>query len=734
MKRILTILSCVLVLLLCVTCQENNIFLGDAPVQPETPSGEEDAEAFIESLAEDLVDVMSEVDVLIEGCNSMDDVAQRLATMNQIEGVEDVYISSDYLFVKSNGVNLSWSFYEETDEDADDELIDESLQACYNVIHKSDANNDEEHEILYKGISKEKLKVCIANQQAEDYERESYKEGYKKLEDNFKECGFDVTLLEGKKVSVEWFLNSIFDYNIIFLVAHGIANEKDETFIQITGDEILGETDEERNEHIKAHYRYFYQKLLDDSKKVPAVSECRDYIGFLTVKGMKVANDKERDVTYVMLSENIIPFLKGRFDNAVIFNTSCTSMYNHNFAKKLIDKGAVAYLGYNWNNSAGKEAGPEFFKNMLKGMTVKQAFDKLPYGYRVNNYKGVDAILEYEGNDNVCIVHPEAINGSAYVDGATVVLKGRAKDTNSLMKCEAAFCYSENAGDFKLGMQGVDSTYWKPFDGDWKNDVEFSVECKNLKASTKYYYRAVVKTEGNYFYSEVKSFETEESYSEFVDLGLSVLWARCNVGANRPEESGGYYAWGEKTEKDSYSMDSYSYYKYHEPDSENWFGWCEVLKYCLDSDNGNVDGLTTLQESDDVAMDSSEKIRMPSKAEFEELVKQCVWKRDSINGVWGYKVIGPNKNSIFLPASGKKEYTSLNYAVTRGIYWSNELDMEYVWPATCPSSYSAYTLEFSTGWIKDRNDYVDYGKREEKCSSAGREYGCTVRAVKEKQQ
>ncbi|MCR5362421.1 MAG: hypothetical protein K6E73_10515, partial [Bacteroidales bacterium] len=33
--------------------------------------------------------------------------------------------------------------------------------------------------------------------------------------------------------------------------------------------------------------------------------------------------------------------------------------------------------------------------------------------------------------------------------------------------------------------------------------------------------------------------------SRAVDLGLSVLWASCNVGATRPEEFGNYYAWGE---------------------------------------------------------------------------------------------------------------------------------------------------------------------------------------------
>ena len=38
-----------------------------------------------------------------------------------------------------------------------------------------------------------------------------------------------------------------------------------------------------------------------------------------------------------------------------------------------------------------------------------------------------------------------------------------------------------------------------------------------------------------------------------VDLGLSVKWAICNVGAYRPEECGSYFAWGEITEKSEYT-------------------------------------------------------------------------------------------------------------------------------------------------------------------------------------
>ena len=48
-----------------------------------------------------------------------------------------------------------------------------------------------------------------------------------------------------------------------------------------------------------------------------------------------------------------------------------------------------------------------------------------------------------------------------------------------------------------------------------------------------------------------------------IDLGLpsGTKWASCNVGSNKPEEYGDYYAWGETTTKKEYSKDNYRYYK-----------------------------------------------------------------------------------------------------------------------------------------------------------------------------
>ena len=188
------------------------------------------------------------------------------------------------------------------------------------------------------------------------------------------------------------------------------------------------------------------------------------------------------------------------------------------------------------------------------------------------------------------------------------------------------------------------------------------------------------------------------SQYEAVDLGLSVKWATHNVGATKPEEYGGYYAWGETEEKDDYSWETYI--------------WCNgsyntMTKYCTDSSYGIVDNKTVLDPEDDVAhVKWGGDWRMPTKAEQDELRTNCTWEWTSLNGVNGYKVTGPNGNSIFLPAAGYRGGTHVN---SRGLYG-------YCWSSSSVSrSGNACYLSFGDG---------DYG-----WNGSGRYCGQSVRPV-----
>ena len=130
---------------------------------------------------------------------------------------------------------------------------------------------------------------------------------------------------------------------------------------------------------------------------------------------------------------------------------------------------------------------------------------------------------------------------------------------------------------------------------------------------------------------------------EYVDLGLSVKWASCNIGASQPEYLGDLFAWGETKSKEKYEKENSLTYgkdisqtfnhEVHDAARINWRGgW-----------------------------------RMPSETEFKELISECEWDWTTVNDVKGYKVTGPNGNSIFLPTNNKN-----NLFVTTGTaYWTS---------------------------------------------------------------
>lgn len=179
----------------------------------------------------------------------------------------------------------------------------------------------------------------------------------------------------------------------------------------------------------------------------------------------------------------------------------------------------------------------------------------------------------------------------------------------------------------------------------------------------------------------------------YVDLGLpsGLKWATCNVGANTPEEYGYYFAWGEVKPKTTYNWDTYKYY-----DGSN------LTKYT------GTDSKTVLDPEDDAATANwGGAWRMPTKEEQDELRNNCTWTWTTQNGVNGYKVTGPNGNSIFLPAAGYMIEGALDCAGSNGDYWSSSLYTD--------DPRGAYGVYFDS-------DYVGWGY-------GSRCYGRSVRPV-----
>lgn len=159
---------------------------------------------------------------------------------------------------------------------------------------------------------------------------------------------------------------------------------------------------------------------------------------------------------------------------------------------------------------------------------------------------------------------------------------------------------------------------------------------------------------------------TENGY-EYVDLGLSVKWAMCNIGSKTIEDPGWLFAWGETMPKISYVWESYSFYEITK---------ATLSKYCSDSVYGNVDWRIDLEPEDDAAtVNMGGSWRMPTYEEINELKSLCHWERAIVNGKNGYKITGSNGNSIFLPATGYKSKEPFQLlSPNGGYYWSKTVN------------------------------------------------------------
>ena len=192
----------------------------------------------------------------------------------------------------------------------------------------------------------------------------------------------------------------------------------------------------------------------------------------------------------------------------------------------------------------------------------------------------------------------------------------------------------------------------------------YEVKTEGLLPNTTYHYTAYLDLGNGVVYGEEREFTTPESNfdpdNDLVDLGLSTKWARYNVGATSETESGGLFGFGDMTGfKTSVLMEDYA--------SE------DIYKTDRDVANKAYGSWLT----------------MPTVEEFEELFNECKKEWVEQAGVAGYKLTGPNGNSIFLPAAGSRTQQTVSGQGINGLYLSGSIN-----PAD---------KQFALGYSFDRN-------------------------------
>ena len=180
---------------------------------------------------------------------------------------------------------------------------------------------------------------------------------------------------------------------------------------------------------------------------------------------------------------------------------------------------------------------------------------------------------------------------------------------------------------------------------------------------------------------------------EAVDLGLSVMWANCNLGAQSPEEYGGYFGWGD-------------------PTGELWDGngiYKQAGAFVWNTDNfGGMNPPTEIGGTslDVVTAHWGNNWRTPNGYEAYELSSRCEWKLRSQDGRNWYEVIGPNGNSIIIPLAGvygiiPRKGTSLLmegplHTNSSGWYWTSTICDS---PGTSATRGYAVSQGVSTAWM-----------------------------------
>lgn len=300
-------------------------------------------------------------------------------------------------------------------------------------------------------------------------------------------------------------------------------------------------------------------------------------------------------------------------------------------------------------------------------------------------------ISEFRTTDtpSIALVTTSQVTDISYYS-ATV--SGNVTDDGGAEVTERGICYSTSANPTTANTKITSGS----------GLGEFMCNLTDLQDGTTYYVRAyAINAKGTAYGEEVRFTTTSLKEGEgiengyvYVDLGLSVKWATCNVGANFPSVYGDYFAWGETSTKSTYILSTYKYCN---------GSYDSLTKYNTNSSYGTVDNKTQLELSDDAARANwGGSWRMPTDAEMTELREQCTWSWTIQNGGYGYKVTSKsNGNSIFLPAAGYRGDGSLNYAGSYGYYWSSSLNTSDPW--------NAWDVNFGSSRVYRGNLFRYYG-------------------------
>ncbi len=466
------------------------------------------------NVSNNIEEVANTVNPIILENDNIEEIKNKIDDIKSLECVEDAWCDNHSLFVRIK--NWETMVYH-IDHDENYEIVfpdDTLLSSPNHIIASPNHITASPQKTAAIKQASEPLKVMIANMEYRDEKRQSQVTNCDRLVNLFEYCNIHPDYNDPLP-TLEFFKNDIYDYDVIYLLAHGTRKGKYHAFI--TADELAvndGST-------FTMTYTDLLNKVLAIRKGFPGATE--DHIFLDNVK--EVRNGVTCIVYRLAITEPFFEELvKKEFSNpnSVLFTCACQSLQdNYNLAYTLYKKNLGCYLGYTHANSVGDEAGVEFYISMLKGCSLGVAYRDLPYNYRIEdkgNNETANLVIvpndDYEGNvrklflaQTITAPPDENLINSEYKTNKKVTIEGYA---TLLQTGLLGFDVSKNE-NMEESIETKNIRYEKTY---LNGNIKFSTSLSGLEAGETYHFRAFSYDGVVYNYGKTYSFKIDEKQSD----------------------------------------------------------------------------------------------------------------------------------------------------------------------------------------------------------------------------
>lgn len=503
-----------------------------------------------EKVKENLSTAIPSIFTVLEDCEDISDVEKNIQQLNNTSGVEKAWSDGHQLFVSIKGwETMSFQF-------GNDEEVAKTRQAIKNEMDQIEENLLQIKAAL--SSNGKKLKAAIINQQHYDENRRKYVDDYYlPLINKLRSCNIYPQYFDKPDLSV--FSDSIFKYDLVFLVTHGgyVDNGGNKVHVLVTGKklgaipkkyfwEFWKDSKEDKEDEV-------INKLLEERALYPESTSDHIYGHWLE----ETRNGFQFWVYYPIITEIFLEdYAKGEFENSnsILFNTACQSLkgteckspdgidYSDNLAEKFFNKGLGFYFGYNEENSVGKKAGPNMISAMLNGKSVATAFTELPSGYRKEFFKGQYVYLLDLHNpnntdlDNSFLIqtHTNQVSSDVVVsqfnDGNSVEVEGLA---TTLAPESLLYGFVYDTSEDLENPHFVTKVQTVPLTKMLENgNLRFRGTIPDLKPDQTYYYCAYTFDHNDYNYGDTCSFTTPK-ITPIEDLQIDASSLELKVGESK---------------------------------------------------------------------------------------------------------------------------------------------------------------------------------------------------------